>query len=291
MAEAETKLTAAAVLRSQRGRAVDEWRELCRWDPMLPPETPPPPDTGLADAVISALSRPQPLGWGADPEVEDAATAFAVEVGAVDVAVEQVVCLREALERTAADAIADDELPETLRRLTMITVRAIGVVVQRSITDLRFEALTDPLTGLANRRALDRDLRRELARSARYGRCFSLVLIDLDGLKAVNDQQGHPTGDLMLQRLAADLAESMRAGDGAYRIGGDEFALVLPETEADQVDALLARLVASGAPSVSWGTATCPRDGTTMAELFEEADRRLYQQRRVEWACDRGRRR
>src|SRR5437588_104756 len=107
---------------------------------MLPPETPAPPDTGLIDAVISALSRPQPL---------------------------------------------------------------------------------------------DRDLRRELARSARYGRCFSLVLIDLDGLKAVNDQQGHPTGDLMLQRIAADLAESMRAGDGAYRIGGDEFALVLPETEAD----------------------------------------------------------
>ena len=279
LAKVDEQLTAAAVLRAERDRLLDEWAELCRWDPMLPPETPPPPDDGMIDAVTSALGRPQPLGWGADPEVEDAANAFAANVGAVDVAVEQVVCLREALERTAADAIADDELPETLRRLTMITVRAIGVVVQRSITDLRFEALTDPLTGLANRRALDRDLRRELARSARYGRCFSLVLIDLDGLKAINDCHGHTAGDLVLQRLATALADSLRAGDGAYRIGGDEFALVLPETAADQVDGLLARLVQAGAPSVSWGTATCPADGGSMSALFEEADRRLYLQR------------
>jgi diguanylate cyclase (GGDEF)-like protein len=161
----------------------------------------------------------------------------------------------------------------------MVTVRAIGVVVQCSLSDLRSEALTDPLTGLANRRALDRDLRRELARSERYGHSFSLVLIDLDGLKLINDHYGHTAGDHVLQRLATALAESSRAGDGAYRIGGDEFALVLPETPADQVDCLLERLMAAGAPSVSWGTATCPDDGDTVSHLFEEADRRLYGQR------------
>ena len=276
---ADEQLTVTAVVRARRGQLLAEWRELCQWDPLLPPETPPPPDTGMIDAIMSALGRPQPLGWGADPEVEDAATAFAVRVGALDVAVEQVVCLRVALEQAVLDAIPADEVVETLQRLTMITVRAIGVVVQRSITDLRSAALTDPLTGLANRRALDRDLRRELARSVRYDRCFSLVLIDLDGLKAVNDRHGHTAGDLVLQRLATALAGSLRAGDGAYRIGGDEFALVLPETPSEQVDGLLCRLMESGAPSVSWGTATCPADGDTMSSLFEEADRRLYVQR------------
>jgi diguanylate cyclase (GGDEF)-like protein len=246
---------------------------------MLPPETPTPPETGLIDAITSALGRPQPVGWGPDPEVEDAAAAFAVRVGAVDIAVEQVVCLREAFERAVIDTAPPDEVVEGLRRLAMVTLRAIGVVVQRSITDLRSEALTDPLTDLANRRALDRDLRRELARSTRYERCFSLVLIDVDGLKAINDQHGHTTGDRVLQQLAAALAGSLRAGDGAYRIGGDEYALVLPETPAEQVDGLLGRLVEAGAPSVSWGTATCPDDGATMSALFEEADRRLYRQR------------
>src|SRR5205814_2349961 len=127
-------------------------------------------------------------------------------------------------------------------------------------------------------RALIRDLQRELARAHRHRRRFSVLVADMDGLKRLNDTEGHAAGDVALRELAGRLREALRAGDAAYRIGGDEFAALLPE--ADEVDARSAvARVAIGSPPFTWGTATYPDDGTDVDGLLDVADRRLYERR------------
>ena len=93
-------------------------------------------------------------------------------------------------------------------------------------------AVTDPLTGLRNHRAFQEDLARELQRVGRSGLPLALVMLDLDGLKAINDKLGHQAGDERLQGLADAINASRRATDLAYRIGGDEFAVILPGSRA-----------------------------------------------------------
>src|SRR5436190_1717902 len=115
-----------------------------------------------------------------------------------------------------------------------------------------------PLTGLSNRRALQLDLVREIARADRYGRQFSLMVVDLDGLKQVNDLEGHAAGDDRLRALASALHQVLRVGDAAYRIGGDEFVVLLPETTEERVQFVVQRALEHGAPTFSWGTATYP---------------------------------
>jgi two-component system cell cycle response regulator len=95
------------------------------------------------------------------------------------------------------------------------------------------QALVDALTGLANRRNLEEALRAELARSARYGDPLAVVLADLDNFKAVNDRYGHAAGDEVLKEFAAALRETVRESDHAGRWGGEEFALILTNTDSD----------------------------------------------------------
>jgi diguanylate cyclase (GGDEF)-like protein len=144
---------------------------------------------------------------------------------------------------------------------------------------LEQEALVDPLTGLLNRRALERDLRRERARATRYDRRFSLMVIDLDGLKKVNDTDGHLAGDLYLRALATALSDVLRSGDEAYRIGGDEFVVLLPETAEARAEVVAERVAESGAPPFSWGAATFGPDGEEPETLLSLADKRLYARR------------
>ncbi len=95
-------------------------------------------------------------------------------------------------------------------------------------------SVTDPLTGLANRRRFNQGLSAELARARRYKKPLSLIMIDLDNFKAINDQYGHPVGDLVLVTVAGALYQSCREADIAARVGGEEFGLILPETEAEE---------------------------------------------------------
>lgn len=109
---------------------------------------------------------------------------------------------------------------------------------QREV-DLAQQATTDPLTGLGNRRALDEAMRREARRGERTGRPAALLLLDLDGFKAVNDRYGHHLGDALLQAFATVLARRTRQDlDGIFRLGGDEFVVLMPE--ADEAGARLA---------------------------------------------------
>jgi diguanylate cyclase (GGDEF)-like protein len=154
---------------------------------------------------------------------------------------------------------------------------------------MRFLADHDPLTRLLNRRAFTRRLEVETARSGRYHRPFALVACDLDGFKALNDRHGHLAGDAALERIGGLLGEVLRVTDAAFRIGGDEFAMVLPETDEAEVRAVIDR-VATGLVDpddplfenlgASFGVATYPRDGADPESLFRAADDAMYTAKR-----------
>jgi diguanylate cyclase (GGDEF)-like protein/PAS domain S-box-containing protein len=163
-------------------------------------------------------------------------------------------------------------------------VIAVDVTEQRTLENqLRHQALSDSLTGLANHRRLFEVLHAEICRTKRTGREFSLLLLDLDGLKGINDQFGHLVGSRALCRLAEIIADCCRSVDTAARHGGDEFALVLPETGAtvaalvgQRICELLAKDTENPTLSVSVGIAGYPQDADTIGTLLYAADRALY---------------
>ena len=160
----------------------------------------------------------------------------------------------------------------------------VDVTEQRALEDhLRRQASSDSLTGLANHRRLFEVLHSEICRSKRTERKFSLLLLDLDVLKDINDRFGHLTGDRALCRLAQTLTDCCRSIDTAARQGGDEFALVLPETGfaaatlvARRICDLLAKDTEEPALSVSVGVASYPKDADAIGTLLFAADRALY---------------
>src|SRR5262249_34731106 len=146
--------------------------------------------------------------------------------------------------------------------------------------ELRQLSAIDPLTGIANYRQLISRLRTEIDRSQRTARSFAVLFLDLNGLKEINDQHGHLAGNRALCRVVEVLRISCRAIDIPARFGGDEFALVLPETDeaaAWQVGARISELLAregeEPAISVSLGVAMYPQNGETAEQLLEAADR------------------
>jgi diguanylate cyclase (GGDEF)-like protein len=146
----------------------------------------------------------------------------------------------------------------------------------------RYDAWHDSLTGLYDRRSFDRLLEMAIARSTRYGWPFTLVLLDLDRLKDINDEHGHQAGDAALRDLGERFRRVLRFGDNAGRIGGDEFAMILPNTETDLVPALLDRVrraegVETACPAFSFGVAQCPDEATEFDKLVQLADSRLYE--------------
>jgi len=161
------------------------------------------------------------------------------------------------------------------------------VLEYQEIKSLQRNAVTDPLTGLHNRRLFDETFDKEINRARRYAHPLSLVALDLHRFKEVNDKHGHPRGDDVLHAAAATLRKALRTSDSAFRTGGDEFALLLPQTDAAQAGALSRRIGVVFAEllrplnltinvSMDHGVATYPQDGDQREQLIRIADQRLY---------------
>jgi diguanylate cyclase (GGDEF)-like protein len=191
-----------------------------------------------------------------------------------------------AFTRRSARTLSPTEI-EALERLAFRAGPALDNA--RRYAEARALADLDALTGLHNRRYFHETLAREVGRSHRYGRSLSLVLLDLDDFKAVNDRVGHLAGDAALAEVASRIRATARTADVACRIGGDEFALILPETaraEAEQVAqrveaGLAARPVAQAGPvRASMGIAELAA-AETPVDLFERADKALYRAKQL----------
>jgi diguanylate cyclase (GGDEF)-like protein/putative nucleotidyltransferase with HDIG domain len=180
-----------------------------------------------------------------------------------------------------------DEHIRLLETISHIAADAINASLQHA--EAESHALTDPMTGLPNSRSLRSHFDKEVMRASRNGRRFQLVVMDLDGFKAVNDNFGHKTGDLMLKSIGTILKDQLREYDFLARYGGDEFVAIIPETDQDHINSLNERIteavvgfkleVSSGGTAqvgVSLGAASYPEHGESLDALIEAADKQMY---------------
>ena len=203
----------------------------------------------------------------------------------------------EAAERATAIEAHRRELGNRLGRNVGAVVAAVdymlnisGDLVSPTIVEhealelLEHRSVTDPLTGLFNRYHFDATMTREIARCRRYGVPLSLLLVDVDRLKLMNDRWGHRAGDQALGRVAVAIQKSLRGTDIAARLGGDEFAIILPDTDAVAALIVATRIRrnlvenASTMVTVSGGLVELPRDAmeVSAAQLMLVADHALY---------------
>ena len=194
-----------------------------------------------------------------------------------------------------ASELSGQEVLEAERRLNdsldVLVAECVVAYFDRATAELADQARRDPLTGLLNHAAFGRAVDDELFRARRYERGLTLVYLDVDSFKRINDTLGHPEGDRVLRRVAAVLTESLRHSDVAGRMGGDEFAVCLIESDLETGGRFLARFhdlvdeEAAGGRlpegfAVSAGLASYPADAVSADALFRLADERLYDAKR-----------
>jgi diguanylate cyclase (GGDEF)-like protein len=152
------------------------------------------------------------------------------------------------------------------------------------------EAITDPLTNVYNYRFFQSQMEREIVRSERHKKSFSVAMVDLDNFKSYNDTQGHLRGDEALRLIAQTIVKNIRKSDTLARYGGDEFVMILPELDKEQSRSLAEKLClviretklpnkklsAKVNLTISLGIATFPDDGHSEEELVRKADEALY---------------
>lgn len=204
-----------------------------------------------------------------------------------------VASLQAVMIRALRDEVADgdtgrfaDAVERLLDAAAAIQAAAVEELVRGRSRELESQANTDPLTGLFNLRYLQRQLEHMLETHRRYGHPFALLLMDIDGLKRINDAHGHPAGDRVLMQLAMSLQRSIRTVDTGARLGGDEFCILAPQQDSQGGAALAERLGAaveeevatpeSPPTSLSIGVAACPEHGDAADALIDAADRAMY---------------
>jgi diguanylate cyclase (GGDEF)-like protein len=214
------------------------------------------------------------------------------ETSASDVA-RDIAALQAVLVRALRDELAESEperFADAVERLAdaagAVQAAAVEELVRTRSRELESQANTDPLTGLGNLRFLQRELGHMLETQKRYGHPFGLLLMDIDGLKRVNDSQGHQAGDRLLMQVAMALQRSIRTVDVAARLGGDEFCVLAPEQEGAGANQLAERLATAVVDEVtipadppvglSIGVVSCPEHGSEAEALIDAADRAMY---------------
>jgi diguanylate cyclase (GGDEF)-like protein len=180
-----------------------------------------------------------------------------------------------------------------LNQLSFAVVAGIAMLAYRRLRSSQQElarlATQDQLTGVLNARAFADRLTQELERNRRYPRPLSLLYLDLDNFKVINDSHGHQTGDAVLRLVADAMRTSVRTADVVGRLGGDEFAVLMPETDAQLADAAAKRLAASlrtvfkGTPSVtaSIGVVSCSATDANTDDLLRRADQAMYDAKKL----------
>jgi diguanylate cyclase (GGDEF)-like protein len=239
----------------------------------------------------SALDRVLPPGSAAtgaeDDEIAELVGPGAELVVPLDAGAERMAVL--VLGSRISDKLygrAESELAGTLSFAAAIALKNSELVEQ-----LHSAATTDELTGLLNRRALEERLAAEISRSLRHQLHTSVLLLDLDRFKVVNDTMGHAAGDRLLVQVGQVLRRQCRALDVVGRLGGDEFLVILPMTKPTEARVFVARVQASlreiektnpefGACTLSMGVAESPRHGTTVSSVLAAADNALYRAKR-----------
>jgi diguanylate cyclase (GGDEF)-like protein len=195
--------------------------------------------------------------------------------------------LRELMEEATSGTSDVDEQKRLYRSMEQLLERAVVAYINQQTHTLTDRAQRDSLTWLLNRSAFDLCLRDEVERARRYSRDLSLVLLDIDRFKSVNDLLGHPAGDEVLLAVAGTLSSSLRNSDLAFRYGGDEFAAICPETPGNVIHGLLERLESKlrqrfaeanlrEEVGISWGVSSFPADAGDVAGMMQIADQRLY---------------
>ena len=247
------------------GSGVTQW--LRRWRDRLPAEDRTLPENEarlVVEAVLDDLAGRRP------DNLDRAGRAWGRAHRSVSEMVGRLSSFREALAATGVD----DPL-RMHRALDRVTAGATEEVLHR----LEHASRTDALTGVGNRRALDETLSAALSAASRQGHDVTVVAVDLDGLKRINDTEGHAAGDAALLALVRSFYVALRDEDTVFRLGGDEFAIVLPFTSVGAAELLMERIHSSGAPAFTWGAAGYPGSGADAPAMLDAADHDLYRRR------------
>ena len=190
---------------------------------------------------------------------------------------------RRRLEALTVGAFDYFQVPDEHELLALRAKQLIGI--SQSVDRLRSEADLDHLTGLANRRRFRAALVREVERFRRYGTPCALLLLDIDYMKSINDEHGHPFGDIVIRHIAQKLTQVSRDTDTAARLGGEEFALLLAGVDAEKAEKAAQRLLTilseeviegKRQVTVSIGLAGCPDHANSERTLYAASDAALY---------------
>ena len=189
--------------------------------------------------------------------------------------------LLDEIQQNIENIIRDFDVPEENK---LEVIKQINYVYTRT----KYLSITDELTGLSNRRHFESEFEKEYLRSQRYNSKLTLVIFDIDKFKSINDTYGHSCGDYILQQLANVALQTFRKTDSVFRIGGEEFAIILPETDSNQAKIPLERFRKTIETlelefhnqkihvTVSVGACELDKDTKTKEQFFENTDKALY---------------